>query len=114
MSLIRKKNDATQFLWVTINPTYKRTTGKLNVQYALFTYVSICSFWFFDFEYSNEKKSIASSENGTFWVVSLFFRISDVFNTRPKCSSVRTAYATMLGGGGRITGNKHSKEEWET
>jgi hypothetical protein len=52
ISLIRK-SDITQFLWVTIGPTYKLTTGKLTVQYALFTYVSICSFWFFNFEYSN-------------------------------------------------------------
>jgi hypothetical protein len=45
-----------QFLWVTIDPIYKLTTGKLSVQYALFTYVSICSFWLFNFEYSNYKK----------------------------------------------------------
>jgi hypothetical protein len=42
--LIRKKSDKTQFLWVTIGSTYKVTTGKLNVQYALFTYINICSF----------------------------------------------------------------------
>jgi hypothetical protein len=53
ISLIRKKSDTTQFLWVTIGPTYKLTTGKLSVQYALFTYLSICSSWFFNFEYSN-------------------------------------------------------------
>jgi hypothetical protein len=53
ISLIRKKSDTTQFLWVTIGPTYKLTTGKLSVQYALFTCLSICSFWFFNFEYSN-------------------------------------------------------------
>jgi hypothetical protein len=41
MSLIRKKRDTTQFLWVTDGPTYKLTTGKLSVQYALFTYVSV-------------------------------------------------------------------------
>jgi hypothetical protein len=56
-SLIRNKSDTTQFLWVTIDPTYKLTTGKLNVQYALFTYVIICSFWFFKFEYSNFKNN---------------------------------------------------------
>jgi hypothetical protein len=50
-SLIRKKSDTTQFLRVTTDPTYNLTTGKLSVQYALFTYVSICSFWFFNFEY---------------------------------------------------------------
>jgi hypothetical protein len=44
ISLIRKKSDTTQFLWVAIGPTYKLTTGKLSVQYALFTCVSICSF----------------------------------------------------------------------
>jgi hypothetical protein len=44
MLLIQKKSDTTQFLWVTIGPTYKLATGKLSVQYALFTYVSICSF----------------------------------------------------------------------
>jgi hypothetical protein len=53
ISLNRKKSDTTQFLWVTIDPTYKLTAGKLSVQYALFTYVSICSFRFFNFEYSN-------------------------------------------------------------
>jgi hypothetical protein len=42
--LIRKKSDTTQFLRVTIGPTYKLTTGKLSVQYSLFSYVSICSF----------------------------------------------------------------------
>jgi hypothetical protein len=42
--LIRKKSDTTQFLWVTVGPTYKLTTDKLSVQYVLFTYVSICSF----------------------------------------------------------------------
>jgi hypothetical protein len=46
ISLIREKSDITQFLWVTIGPTYKLTTGKLSVQYARFTYVSIFSFWF--------------------------------------------------------------------
>jgi hypothetical protein len=35
ISLIQKKSDTTQFLWVTIGPTYKLTTGKLSVQYAL-------------------------------------------------------------------------------
>jgi hypothetical protein len=53
ISLIWKKSDTTQFLWVTIDPAYKLATGKLSVQYALFTYVSIFSFWFFNFEYSN-------------------------------------------------------------
>jgi hypothetical protein len=43
ISLIQKKSDTTQFLWVTIGPTYKLTTDKLSVLYALFTYVSICS-----------------------------------------------------------------------
>jgi hypothetical protein len=53
ISLIRKKSDTTEFLWFTIGPTYKLTTGKFSVQYALFTYVSICNFWFFNFEYPN-------------------------------------------------------------
>jgi hypothetical protein len=53
ISLIRKKSDTTQFLWVTIDPTYKLTAGKLSVQYALFTYVSICSSSFFNFEHPN-------------------------------------------------------------
>jgi hypothetical protein len=39
ISLIQKKSDTTQFLWVTIGPT-----GKLSMQYELFTYISICSF----------------------------------------------------------------------
>jgi hypothetical protein len=43
-SLIWKKSDTNQFLRVTIGPTYKLTTGKLSVQYALFTYISICNF----------------------------------------------------------------------
>jgi hypothetical protein len=43
-SLIRKKSDTTQFLLVTIDPTYKLSTGKLRVQFALFTHVNICSF----------------------------------------------------------------------
>jgi hypothetical protein len=65
--LIQNKSDTTQFLWVTIDPTYKLTTGKLSVQYALFTYISICSFWFFNSEYSNlKKKSIASPEKWNF------------------------------------------------
>jgi hypothetical protein len=51
LSLIQKKRYTTQFLWVTIDPTYKLITGKLSVQYALFTYASICSFWFFNSEY---------------------------------------------------------------
>jgi hypothetical protein len=53
ISLIRKKSDTVQFLWVTIGPTYKLTAGKLSVQYARFTYISVCSFWFFNFEYLN-------------------------------------------------------------
>jgi hypothetical protein len=39
--LIRKKSDTTQFSWVTIDPTYKLTTGKLSVKYALFACLSI-------------------------------------------------------------------------
>jgi hypothetical protein len=50
ISLIRKKSDTTQFLLVTIDPKYKLTTGKLSVQYSLFTFVRICSFWFFNSE----------------------------------------------------------------
>jgi hypothetical protein len=41
VSFIRKISDTNQFLWVTIDPTYKLTTRKLSVHYALFTYVSI-------------------------------------------------------------------------
>jgi hypothetical protein len=36
LSLIQKKSDTTQFLWVTIGPTYKLTTGILSVQCVLF------------------------------------------------------------------------------
>jgi hypothetical protein len=38
---------------IIIGPTYKVTTGKLSVQYALFTNVSNYNLWFFNFECSN-------------------------------------------------------------
>jgi hypothetical protein len=61
------KSVTTQFLWVIIGPTYKLTSGKLSVQYAIFTYVSIWSFWSFNFEYSIYKKiKLLLLKNGNF------------------------------------------------